>query len=67
MTCEFKDQCPIPGDRGVKRIFQRKYCEGNWHECARYNLSLSSQLEKIPLWLLPNMEKEASELLINAT
>ena len=63
MSCELREQCPIPGDDGVKAIFKRRYCEKNFCDCARYRVARHPQVEMIPVWLLPNMEKEAREYL----
>ncbi len=66
--CEITDKCPFFIDElaerpGIAVMYKKKYCNGNYVECARYLVIKELGLENAPSDLYPNMLRRADEII----
>lgn len=66
--CECLAGCPFFNDRmkdreGMTAIYKKKYCQGNFSDCARYMVFKKLGKPAVPGNLYPNMQDHAREIL----
>ena len=68
--CELLSGClffndKMPDNSGMGSIFKKKYCQGNFTICARFQVAKTLGRPKVPTDLYPNMQDRAKELIKN--
>lgn len=71
MGCAKLQGCPIYNDRmpmehGIGSIFKKKYCNSNYHLCARYKIIREAGESFVPANLYPNMLDIAETIIASA-
>ncbi len=66
--CECIGGCPFFNDRmkdkeSLAAIYKKKYCQGDFADCARYMVFKELGKEAVPASLYPNMRDAAMQLL----
>ena len=69
-NCKYLNYCPVyqgklADKEGMKKIFKRRYCEGDYSNCARYQIASTIGESHVPEGLLPNQNEKAKEVLEN--
>ena len=68
MPCECINQCPFFNDRmanmpAMAEIYKKRYCEGDFQECARYMVFKALGKPAVPSDLFPNQKEKALKIL----
>jgi len=68
MACECISACPFFNDRmanmpAMASIYKKRYCEGNFEECARYIVFKALGKAAVPSDLFPNQKERALRLI----
>lgn len=66
--CECLPRCPFFNDRmtdmpAMAGMMKRRYCQGEFHTCARFQVMKALGSSRVPTDLFPNMNDRAEELI----
>ena len=66
--CTHLEKCPFFNDRmqsmpATADMNKRRYCRGDFRNCARFRVSQALGKEKVPGDLFPNQSDRASEII----
>jgi len=61
-TCSFYRRSTEAGT-GLGVLYQRAYCDKDWHQCARYSIAKALGPHHVPPDLYPNMADRARQML----
>jgi len=67
-NCKFLEGCrfyqgKMDIDSAIGQMYKKRYCEGEWNECARFRVAIALGREKVPVDLFPNMRERADKIL----
>lgn len=70
--CDHLTACPVyegklANKKGMKNMFQRRYCEGDYEKCARLKVASTVGGSHVEEGLLPNQSDKAEEIIKNAS
>jgi hypothetical protein len=68
MACPNLKTCPFFHDKlknmpSTANMLKKKYCEGNYQECARWMVFKACGKEKVPPDLFPNQTERAKKII----
>jgi len=66
--CEWIHECPFLANRHIlieamREIYLSKYCQHEFHKCARYLVYKSLGPDKVPLNMFPNQRDRAQKII----
>lgn len=66
--CECLSKCPFFNDKmadmpSTAGIYKKRYCQGDFGQCARYRVFRALGREAVPADLFPNQGKRADQIL----
>ncbi|MGE3063540.1 MAG: hypothetical protein AB7T10_07910 [bacterium] len=66
--CAHLVKCPFFNDRmqsmpATADIYKKRYCRGDFNNCARFKVSKALGKENVPADLFPNQDERAKEII----